>query len=85
MDESVPAHRDAPANSSRESASEPRVKVVSGSGKQVAVVANCGTCGQIVQNRIATKTTRVKQLLHKCHCWKRHSRDESLHVGSDEC
>ena len=30
MDESVPAHRDAPASSSRESASEPRGKVVSG-------------------------------------------------------
>ena len=29
MDESVPAHRDAPASSSRESASEPRGKVVS--------------------------------------------------------
>ena len=34
VDESVPAHRDAPASSSRELASEPRVKVVSGSGKQ---------------------------------------------------
>ena len=33
VDERVPAHRDAPASSSRESASEPRVKVVSGSGK----------------------------------------------------
>ena len=33
VDESVPAHRDAPASSSRESASEPRVKVMSGSGK----------------------------------------------------
>ena len=33
MDESVPAHRDAPVSSSRESASEPRVKVNSGSGK----------------------------------------------------
>ena len=32
VDDSVPAHRDAPASSSRESASEPRVKVVSGSG-----------------------------------------------------
>ena len=30
MDESVPAHRDAPASSSRESASKPRGKVVSG-------------------------------------------------------
>ena len=30
VDESVPAHRDAPASSSRESASEPRGKVVSG-------------------------------------------------------
>ena len=29
MDESVPSHRDAPASSSREPASEPRVKVVS--------------------------------------------------------
>ena len=35
MDEGVPpAHRDAPASSSRESASEPRVKVVSDSGKR---------------------------------------------------
>ena len=30
VDESVPAHRDAPASSSRESASEPLGKVVSG-------------------------------------------------------
>ena len=30
VDDSVPAHRDAPASSSRESASEPRGKVVSG-------------------------------------------------------
>ena len=30
MDESVSVHRDAPASSSRESASEPRGKVVSG-------------------------------------------------------
>ena len=30
MDESVPEHRDAPASSSRESASEPPIKVVSG-------------------------------------------------------
>ena len=30
VDESVPAHRDAPASSSRESTSEPRVKEVSG-------------------------------------------------------
>ena len=30
MDESVPAHRDAPASSSRESASEPRGKMVYG-------------------------------------------------------
>ena len=33
VDDSVPEHRDAPASFSRESASEPRVKVVSGSGK----------------------------------------------------
>ena len=33
VDDSIPAHRDAPGSSSRESASEPRVKVVSGSGK----------------------------------------------------
>ena len=33
VDDSVPAHRDAPASSSCESASEPRVKVVSNSGK----------------------------------------------------
>ena len=34
VDESVPAHRDAPASSCRESTSEPRGKVVSVSGKQ---------------------------------------------------
>ena len=40
MDESVPAHRDAPASSPRESAPEPRVKVVSGSGNIVFLLTS---------------------------------------------
>ena len=55
MDEIVPAHRDAPASSSRESASEPRQTVVS--GKHIIFTSfpkdrNCDIC-------MRTKITRI--------------------------
>ena len=47
VDESVPAHRDAPASSSRGSASEPRAKLVSGkhsSHIHIPKDRNCDIC-----------------------------------------
>ena len=55
VDESVPAHRDTPASSSRESASEPRGKVVSGKHSihtRFPKDRNCGICQR-------TKITRA--------------------------
>ena len=60
MDESVPAQRDAPARSSRESASEPRGKVVSGNNRictHFPKDKNCEIC-------MRTKITRA-------HCRRR--------------
>ena len=62
MDDCVSEHRDAPASSSRESASEPRVKVVLVSGKHSIHThfpkdRNCNIC----------KRTKITRAL----CWKR--------------
>ena len=57
VDESVPAHRDAPASSSRESSSEPRGKVVSGNHSIYSHIPkdrNCDIC-------LRTKITRAVQ------------------------
>ena len=73
MDESVPAHRDAPASSSLESASEPRVKVVLVSGKHSIEThfpkdTNCEICKRTkmtiapCRKRTGTAAPRAEQL-----------------------
>ena len=59
VDESVPAHTDAPASSSRESASEPRVKVVSGSGSGKHSVFFHFPKDKDCEIRLRTKMTRL--------------------------
>ena len=55
MNESVPAHRVAPASSSRESASEPRGKVLS--GKHIFLLTSRRT--KIARSALRTKITRA--------------------------
>ena len=67
VDESVPEHRDAPASSSRESASEPRGKVVSGKYSihtHFPKDRNCDICLRHKNN---------KGSLQKTHCYSRAS------------
>ena len=59
MDESVAAHRDAPASSSRESASEPRGKVVSGKHSvkpRFLKDRNCDICMRTKRTRAPCRT-----------------------------